>query len=203
MAAGRGAGEDAAAAAAMVFSTLCRPRMGISAAGISGAPSSSTMPSSSQRRATPARRLLNQTGVAAGARGVGDAGGVVGVQHGEIAGLLGLEEAALGGGVVLEGVVAVEVVRRDVERHADVGAERLDGLELEARKLEHVPLRPGAESSTIAVTGRADIAAHLDRDAALPQDVADHGGGGGLAVGAGDADGAAPAGTARPVRLRR
>ena len=42
----------------------------------------------------------------------------------------------------------------------------------------------------MAVTGSADIAAHLHRHAGFAQDVADQAGGGGLAVGAGNADGA-------------
>ena len=54
-------------------------------------------------------------------------------------GLLRFEQAALGGGVVLEGVVAVEMVLGDVQRQGDVGAEVGDGFELEAGKLQHVP----------------------------------------------------------------
>ena len=57
-------------------------------------------------------------------------------------------------------------------------------------KLQHVPLvRPRGFDH--GGDRRADVAADLRRDAGLAQDVSDERGGGGLAIGAGDADGAA------------
>ena len=74
-----------------------------------------------------------------GVGGVRNADRVVGIEDGVIAGTLGFEQAALGGGVVLEGVVAVQVILRDVERERDVRAKFDDGLELEAGEFQHVP----------------------------------------------------------------
>ena len=42
-----------------------------------------------------------------------------------------LEQARLRGAVSLEGGVAVQVIGRQIEQHADVGAEGIDQLELE------------------------------------------------------------------------
>ena len=58
-----------------------------------------------------------------GAVGIRDADRIVGIQDGEIVRLLRLEQASLGGGVVLEGVVAVQMILRDVQRQPDVRAE--------------------------------------------------------------------------------
>ena len=134
--------------------------------------------------------------------GIPDAHRVVGVQHREIAGLLGLEEPSLGRGVSLEGVVAVQVILRHVERQADMRAEFRDRLELETGKLEHVPAIV-ARALHHRRHGRPDVSAHLHRHAGFPQDVADQAGGGGLAVRPGDPDGAAFEERTRPVPLRR
>src|SRR5260370_17045002 len=83
-------------------------------------------------------------------------------------------------------MVAVEMVGRDVQGHADLRAKAADGFELEAGKLEHVPLlRPrridhGGNRGT-------DIAADLRWNSRLAQDVARQRGGGGLSVRSGDA----------------
>ena len=50
-------------------------------------------------------------------------------------GALALEDAQLGGRVGLERAMPVEVIGRDVEKDAGIGAESLDALELEAREL--------------------------------------------------------------------
>ena len=52
-----------------------------------------------------------------------DAGGVVGVQYGEVVARLILEDARLGRGVVLKRVMAVEMVGRDVQHHGDLRGE--------------------------------------------------------------------------------
>ena len=57
---------------------------------------------------------------------------VVGVEDGDVAGAHGLEQPSLGGGVTLEGVVAVQVILRHVEREADVRAKIRNRLQLEA-----------------------------------------------------------------------
>src|ERR1035437_1447136 len=125
-----------------------------------------------------------------GTGGVGYAHGIIGIENGGIAATLGFEEAALGGGVVVEGMVAVQVVLRDVERESDVRAKFEDGLQLEAGEFEHVPAVV-ARRADHGCDREPDVAAHLNGDAGLAEDMADQAGGGGLAVGAGDADGAA------------
>ena len=74
-------------------------------------------------------------------RGIAAHQRVVGIDHG---GLAAVEDARLGGRVVGERVVAVQVIGRDVEHRRGRGAQRLRGLELEARELEHVEAGAGA-----------------------------------------------------------
>ena len=69
-----------------------------------------------------------------------------------------LEDARLGGGIVLEGVVAVEVIGRDIQHHRDLGVEGLDGLQLKAADLEHNPGVVGGGLDE-ADGRRADVAA--------------------------------------------
>ena len=88
-----------------------------------------------------------------GARCVGDADGIVGIEHGEIAGVLGLEEPALGGGVVLEGVVTVQVILRDVEGERDVGAKIADRLQSGSWRARARSSHRRASLPTMAVTG--------------------------------------------------
>jgi hypothetical protein len=57
----------------------------------------------------------------------------------DVAATLVLEEAQLGGAVVLEALVAVQVVRREVEEHRHARAKGVDVLELEARELADDP----------------------------------------------------------------
>ncbi len=113
--------------------------------------------------------------------------GVFEVQHRHIAGLLVAKNSALGGGVVFEAAVAIEMIGSDVERRRDVDAHRLHHLELKAGKLEDVPLIwPGGWYERSG--GGADVAADLRGDASAVEEVADQGRRRGLAVGAGDAD---------------
>ncbi len=82
------------------------------------------------------------------------------------------------------------MVLGDVEGYGDIGVKLGDGFKLETGEFQHVPLvRPRGFDH--GGDGRADIAANLGGDAGLVQDVSDQRGGGGLAVGAGDSDGAA------------
>ena len=100
-----------------------------------------------------------------GTAGQSHAGGIVGIEYREVIGLLILKDARLGVGVGLEGAVAVEVVRRDVQHHGNFRTKRLDRLQLEARHLEHhdgVRLRgPDQRDGR-----RADIATDGGREAA-------------------------------------
>ncbi|MEJ0041972.1 MAG: hypothetical protein WDM81_07055 [Rhizomicrobium sp.] len=123
-----------------------------------------------------------------------DGGGVrvVDADH-DLAGLGGLlQEARLHGGVVLEAAMAVDVVRRDVGKHRDVGHQAGREIDLVGRKFQHID-RLG--SRRVEVEHRlADIAADLHVVARRREDVADQGGGGRLAVGAGYRDHRAAAG---------
>src|SRR6202022_4423956 len=92
-----------------------------------------------------------------------------------------------GGGVILERIVPVQVVRRDVQTDADVGAKGANGFELEAGQLEHIPLI-GTGSRDDRRHSRADVAADLRGDAGLPQDVSDQRRGSRLAIRSGDSD---------------
>ena len=188
--------------AASTFSTLWRPRMGISPASISSLPSRislSAAQAGAGRHLVPAAEPFHAGG---GARSVADAHRVVGIEHGEVAGLLRLEQPSFGGGVVLERVVPVQMILRDVQRQADVRAKFRDGLQLKTGKFQHIPA-VRARSFDHGGHRRPDVAAHLHRQAGVAQNVADQAGGGGFAVGSGDADGPALAETARPVPLRR
>src|SRR6202040_875331 len=102
--------------------------------------------------------------------------GIVGVEHGQVRGALVLEQSRLGGGVAFEGVVAIEMIRRDVERDSDVGSEGVDGFQLEAGEFEDVPLA-GLRGLDHRARRRADVAAYLRGDAAGFQDVAGERGG--------------------------
>ena len=53
------------------------------------------------------------------------------------------ENARLGGRVILEGVMAVEMVARDVQHHRDMRMEGHDGFELKAADLQHDPADVG------------------------------------------------------------
>ncbi len=116
----------------------------------------------------------------AGARH-GPHAGVVGVDHRRPA---AVEDARLGGGIVLEGVVAVEVVGRDVEHARHRRVQRVGGLELVARQLEHVEVGHRAfeqvEGRFAEVAARNRAAARRVRE--LGQQRRDRA----LAVGAGD-----------------
>ena len=62
---------------------------------------------------------------------------VVGVEDEGILNALIGEDALLGGDVILEAAVAIEMVGRDVENHGDIGAKLESGLKLEARDFEY------------------------------------------------------------------
>jgi hypothetical protein len=93
-------------------------------------------------------------------------------------------EAGLERGVVLHAAVPVEMVGRDVEQHADRGAERRRQLDLERRHLDDVDALGGWRRQL--QDGGADVAAHLRIPACGAKNVGDERRGGRLAVGAGD-----------------
>ena len=99
---------------------------------------------------------------------------------------LAMEDQALGVDVAFEAAVPFQVVAGDVEQHRHVEGDGERQLELEARHLEHVE---PTLVERLEQQGRGpQIAADLSFAARALQHVADQGGGGGLAVGAGHPD---------------
>ena len=101
-----------------------------------------------------------------------------------VARLLVAEDAVLRRGVRVEVRIAIHVIGRDVQQQRDVRAERVDGLELERRELEHVRARP------LEIDGGDQRLADVAGDDRLPsgdfEDLADERGRRRLAVRAGD-----------------
>ena len=121
---------------------------------------------------------------AAGGAGHGDGARIASVGHREVAGLLGLEEPGLGGGVAVQAVVAIEVIRGHVEHHRHLGAQPVDPLELEGGELGHHD-RGALAGEDVLAERRAEVAAD-EGGAVGGEELAGEGGGGRLAVGAGD-----------------
>jgi len=109
------------------------------------------------------------------------------VQNREIVAAGELDRARLDVDVPLERAVAVQVVRSEVEDHADMEARPVNRLQLEARKLEHHPV-PGRDLFQAVEHRVADVAAHDDRPVARREHDSGECGGRGLAVGACDPD---------------
>jgi hypothetical protein len=121
---------------------------------------------------------------------------IVGVEQGEAVIAQADEDARLGVGVALHGLVAVDVVGGEVEDHRDVGgvdAALVHGLELEAGALEHERAgglgARGEELAEGGAEGGAEVTADEGAQAARREQGAGEGGDGALAVGAGDEDG--------------
>ena len=121
---------------------------------------------------------------------------VVVVDDGEVVRGLPGEDPRLGGEVGVEVPVAIEMVRRHVRQHRDVGAEPIHRFELERRDLAHEIAR--AFLGEKARQGRADVPGEHDPPAGALQDLGDPGRRRGLAVGARDRDPAMPS---RRLRL--
>ena len=111
---------------------------------------------------------------------------VLGADHGAIAGALPGKDVLLGGHVARNIAMAIDMVRRDVEPHRDVGVEGLQQLELVGGELQHVEAAL-AERREIERTA-ADIAADFAARTGLLEDVADQRRRRRLAVGACDGD---------------
>ena len=122
----------------------------------------------------PGVRVLEREPVDAGAGtrcGLSGAG-VVGVEHKEVVGGLRGKDTLFGAGVVLEGAVPVEVVRRDVEDDGDLGMKLLGAFELEAGDFKD---RPGFVCALVDERddGDADVAADQGVESGCFEDFAD------------------------------
>ena len=122
-----------------------------------------------------------------GAAGQSGAGGIVGIQDREIFRLLILKNAGLGVRIGLEGAVAVEVVRRDVEHHGNFWTKGLDRFQLEARYFQHY-YGVGFGALDQRDCRCADIAADHGREATRRNNFTRQSCGRGLAVRTGDGD---------------
>ena len=114
-------------------------------------------------------------------------GVVVGAEHHRAGRVGGLDEAALGGDIAVQRGVAVEVIRSDVEDRGQPAARPGHRFELERRQLEHHPVVPPHRVEPVE-HGLADVPADVHPAATGGDDRAGERGGGGLAVGTGDAD---------------
>src|SRR6266478_872110 len=113
--------------------------------------------------------------------------GIVGVEHREIIGPLILEDASLRIHVVGEGLVAVKMVRCDVQDYGNPRPEADDRFQLKAGDFKH---SPGIWPRLIreADRGRTDVATDQGRKLAGFNDFARQSGGGRLAVCARDSN---------------
>ncbi len=112
---------------------------------------------------------------------------VIDVQDGVVVGTLVLEDAELRVDVLLEAVVAIQVVFGQVQKDGDVRPEALDPLELEGGEFDHDALHLGAAHGELD-EWIADVPADEGVEAASLEDLAGQRGRGGLAVGPGDGD---------------
>ena len=115
--------------------------------------------------------------------------GVVEIEDGEVGAGLVTDGDLLGGGVVGHGLVAVEMVGLDVGDNGDLGGEHelAEIIELEGGYFED-DVVGGGDATPFGEEGMADVAAEPGDAAGGFEDVGDEGGGGGLAVGAGDGE---------------
>jgi hypothetical protein len=112
--------------------------------------------------------------------------GIVGVEHGKILLPLVLKDPALGLAVGLEAGITVQVVLGDIQEDGNLRPELLDPFQLVAAELDHRPflfLETGHEANQRV----ADVSAHKSPLPPVMEHRSDHRGGGGLAVGPGDA----------------
>lgn len=155
---------------------------------------------SRRRRGRPGCRRRRRVGRAGRAEGEADRPAAlldVRLAHQVLGGLVGhvvdagdpiaLVHAALVGGVRLHGAVPVEVVRREVEHHGGVGAQRGCPVQLVAGEFdgEDVVLLLAEDR---VEQGDTDVADRGRAQARRLQDGGEHLDGGGLAVGAGDGE---------------
>jgi hypothetical protein len=103
-------------------------------------------------------------------------------------GRLHREQPRLRGGVIVHPLIAVEMVGADVQEHRDVAVEAPGEVDLVGGELEHIDPDPIFiwRQRLLVEDRKPDIAPHRRGDSGGGQDVVDQGGGGRLAVGAGD-----------------
>ena len=137
----------AARVAAAAFSRLCTP-------GIAGSAGSGSSKANSTRRAAPGTGPKPRR------------------HHRDV--VLGLqsEEAELRGGVLVEAVVTVEVIRLEVHEDGDTWMEDLHVVELEHADLAHDPGVVGDLTDERAQCA-TDVPGHLDGTTGRPQDLAE------------------------------
>ncbi len=97
------------------------------------------------------------------------------------------KQARFGISVGLEGAVAIEMIRRDIQADSDIRAKLVDGFELEAGEFENIPLVIPGVSDHRGGCG-SDVAAHLTGNPGLAENVPGHCRGCRLAVRSRDAN---------------
>ena len=112
--------------------------------------------------------------------------GVVGVEHGNVAGGLVAENVLLGRYVLCHVLVHVQVIGGQIGHHRDMGT-AVHGHQLEAGQLQH-RIVLGPHTVGIAQQRVSDIAAYPHCVPCRLQQLGDDGGGRRLTVGAGDGD---------------
>ncbi len=112
---------------------------------------------------------------------------VEGVEEKAVAGAAVLHDPLLVPVVILDVAVPVEMIGRQIENARDLGMEVRDGLELEARDLEHEEIA-GAEIADDRAERQTNVSADDRPPSGGSQDLADHRDGRRLAVRARDGD---------------
>jgi len=113
--------------------------------------------------------------------------GIVSVQDCEVLRALGFEQSSFRVHVALEGVMTVQVILRHVEARGDFCSETFDRLQLEAGKLQHVPLTEPRRLDHRS-RRRTDVASYLASDSRFPKNVPCERCRGRLSIRAGDAN---------------
>ena len=125
--------------------------------------------------------------------------GVVLIDHDQaVAG----KDIALGGGIAGQRVIAIHMVRRDIQDRAGAGIQGRGRFQLKAGQLQHINIRFSPVIARQQVQrGRAQIAAHGHVITRGPQQFADQGGDRALAVGAGNGDHGRPGRAAKQFNI--
>ena len=93
---------------------------------------------------------------------------IVRVDDRDVVGVLVLEHSALRSGVRLERVVAIQMVRREVQHHGNPRSKSFDLLQLKTAHLDHMQ-RLGRGGVHLCADWLADVAAHRYRESRLLQ----------------------------------
>ena len=111
--------------------------------------------------------------------------GIVDADHRQVAGCLAVEDRALRRGIAGHVAMAIDMVGAEVEHRRRIEAERGESLQHVGGHFQHVDAVVWQQRQR--QRGGAEIAARRDGHAGAVQDVRQQRGGGGFAVGAGDA----------------